>query len=78
MTVEALERANAICDDFHYISEDERVLSEIEESCADEYFFSNGNYRVHINRELAGKLIPMIREYYKQQVEKLKKEFAEL
>lgn len=78
MTFETLDRANEITDILHYISEDEKSLSAIEKSCADEYYFSNGNYRVHIDRKLGKKLIPIIREYYQEQVKKLVKEFEKL
>lgn len=78
MTVESLERANKIKYDLHFISEAERFLSIIEESCADEFSFSNRNYSVPIDRELAGKLMPIIREYYQEQVAQLEKEFEKL
>lgn len=78
MTVESLERANKIKYDLNFISEAERFLSIIEESCADEFSFSNRNHSVHIDRELGKKLIPLIREYYQEQAEKLEKEFEKL
>lgn len=78
MTVETFEMAKEIELSLHFISEDKKYLSLIEELSGDCVYLTDGCKKVRINRELAGKLIPIIKEYHQQQVEKLEKEFAKL